>query len=89
MKEGLGIQVGEYVLSILLYSNDVVILSDSGETLQRILDVVIEYGYDINVKFGSEKSQALVVNRDDRDIGRRGDWLELRLRGHKSIGTQG
>lgn len=38
------------------------ILSDVDETLQRILDLVPQYGSDLNIRFVSEKSQVLGVN---------------------------
>lgn len=46
------------------------ILSDADETLQRILDIVSQNGSECNVKFGNEMSQVLVMNVDDRDVGR-------------------
>ena len=69
-KTGLGIKVGEEVLSILLYADDVVILSESDVNLQMMLDVVTEYGTDFNIRFSSEKSQVLVVNGEEMDRDR-------------------
>ncbi len=57
-------------VSILLYADDVVILSESEESLQTMLNVVTEYGTDLNVKFSSEKSQVLVINDEEMDRNR-------------------
>ena len=39
-KTGWGIRVGNEVLNILLYADDVVVMSEDHEELQKILDVV-------------------------------------------------
>ena len=55
------------IMNTLMYADDVVILSESKEDLQRLLDTVSEYARDFNVKFSSEKSQVLVVSGDETD----------------------
>ena len=58
-------------MSCLLYADDIVIMSECGEELQRMLDVVSGYGRDFNVKFSSEKSQVLVINGGEDDVERK------------------
>ena len=60
-------KVGDDRLGLLLYADDVVLLSESSEDLQRMLDITTEYGMDFNVKFSSEKSQVMVVNGEEID----------------------
>ncbi|MPC34629.1 hypothetical protein E2C01_028025 [Portunus trituberculatus] len=45
--------------------DDVVFLSELEDELQGLLDVVDGYGRDFRVKFSSEKSKVMVVNRSD------------------------
>ena len=66
---GLGVQVGNDVLSVLMYADNVVVLSENHNDLQEMLNAVTEYGRDFDVNFSKEKSQVLVVNGDDSDSG--------------------
>ena len=70
-KTGIGICVGADRLGCLLYADDIVIMSECGEELQRMLDIVSRYGRDFNVKFSSEKSQVLVINGGENDVERK------------------
>ena len=67
---GIGVNIGGRILNILLYADDVVILSESKDDLQKLLDVVSEFGRDFNVNFSKEKSQVLIINggEDDADL---------------------
>ena len=66
-KTGWEIKVGNEVLSILLYADDVVVMSEDHEKLQNMLDVVSMYGKNFDVKFSDEKSKVLVVNGENED----------------------
>ena len=70
---GLGVKVGDDVLSILLYADDVVVLSEHHAELQEMLNAVTEYGRDFDVRFSREKSKVLVVNGDASDRDR--TWM--------------
>ena len=65
-----GVKVGLDRISVLLYADDIVVMGDTAEELQNVLDVVDEYGRDFGVRFSSEKSKVLIVNRseDERDV---------------------
>lgn len=56
------VSVGEDKVCVLLYADDVVVMSKSAEELQELLDVVNEYGRDFGVKFSHNKSQVMVLN---------------------------
>ena len=64
-----GVNVGRDKINILMYADDIVVMSESAGELQRMLDVVSEYGRDFAVKFSREKSKVMIVNRseDERD----------------------
>ena len=62
-----GVKIGEDKIGILLYADDVVVLSESAEEFQKILDVVGEYEKDFGVKFSGEKSKVMIVNRSEKD----------------------
>ena len=65
MKEkGLGMKVGNEKLSLLMYADDIIIMSEKRDELQSMLDVVNEYSVDFRVKFGMDKSQIMIVNSD-------------------------
>ena len=49
----------------MLSADDIVIMSECGEKLQRMLYVVNMYGRYFNAKFSSDKSQVLVINRGE------------------------
>ena len=69
-RTGLGVKVGNDVLSVLIYANDVVVFSENHNDLQEMLNAVTDYGRDFDINFSKEKSQVLVVNGDDSDSGR-------------------
>ena len=69
-RSGLGMRVGNDRLSCLLYADDIVLISESAEELQEMLDLVAGYGRDFDVKFSSEKSKVIVINGDVDDIDR-------------------
>jgi hypothetical protein len=64
---GQGIKIGNDRLNVLLYADDVVIMSENRNRLQEVFDVVSEYGSDFRVNFSAEKSQVLVVNAGVED----------------------
>ena len=67
---GLGAKVGNGVLSVLMYADNVVVLSENHKDLQEMLKEVTDYGRDFDVNFSKEKSQVLVMNGDDSDSTR-------------------
>ena len=45
---------------MLLYADDVDVMSESAEELQSLLNVVDEYGSDFRVNFSCEKSKVMI-----------------------------
>ena len=71
-ESNLGIRVGNERLSILMYADDIIIMSESSEELQQMLNVVSEYSLDFGVKFGVDKNLIMVLNGDEDDIDK--EW---------------
>ena len=69
-KIGGGLRVGNEVLSILLYADNIIVKNEDHEELQNILDVVSMYGRNFYVKFNDENSKVLVVNGENKDESR-------------------
>ena len=59
-----GVSVGRDKVC-MLYADDVVVISESAEELQSLLNVVDEYGRDFGVNFSCEKSKVMIVNRSE------------------------
>ena len=69
VKEGnWGMRVGNEKLSLLMYADDIIIMSESSDELQCMLDVVNKYSIDFGVKFGLDKSQVMIINKDHMDV---------------------
>ena len=53
---------------MLLYADDVVVMSKSAKELQSLLDVVDSDGRDFGVRFSTEKSKVMIMNRSEDDM---------------------
>ena len=62
-----GVKVGEDKILMLLYADNVVVMNESAEELQSVLEVIGGYGRDLGVSFSSEKSKIMVVNRSENE----------------------
>ena len=84
-----GVRVGNDRVCVLLYADDVVVMSESADELQSLLDVVGQYGRDFGVKFSSEKSKVMVVNRseDENSIWRLGENVLEQTGEYKYLGV--
>ena len=58
-----GVRVGNDRIGVLLYADDAVVMCESADELHSLLDVVDGYGKDFGVRFSSEKSKVMIVNR--------------------------
>jgi hypothetical protein len=67
-EKGMGVKMGERRVTLLLYADDIVLLSETPADLQRMMDVVSEYSrkwrFSINPKKG--KSEVLIFGRKSR-----------------------
>ncbi|KAF2360092.1 Reverse transcriptase domain [Trinorchestia longiramus] len=69
---GFGLKVGEEKLNCFLYADDIVVVSELKQELQRMLEIVNGYSRDFKVKFGGDKSKVMVINGDETDRAR--EW---------------
>ena len=54
-------RIGNEKLSLLMYADDIILMSEKSDDLQSMLDVVNEYSVDFGVKFGMDKSLVMIV----------------------------
>ena len=87
---GSGIQIGDEKLSILMYADDIVIMTESREDMQECLNAVETYAVDFKVKFGAAKSQVLVVNGPDEpeEDWHIGDTVIKQTKEYKYLGVK-
>ena len=69
---GLCMEVENERLCILLYTDNVIILSECDIELQVMLNAVSEHSDDFCVRFIETKSKVLVINGMDDNVGR--EW---------------
>ena len=69
-EKGLGMKVGNERLSLLMYADEIIILSENGNDLQLMLGVVNEYSVELGLKFGMDKGQIMIVNNNQVDVER-------------------
>ena len=84
-----GVRVDGNKICLLLYADDVVVMSETAEELQSLLDVVSGSGMDFGVKFSSEKSKVTIIDRseDERDtVWRLGENKLEQTREYKFLG---
>ena len=60
LEKGKGIDVGGEKLAILLYADDIVIIANSAEELQRNMEIMTEWGRKWKCTFNKKKSQVVV-----------------------------
>ena len=89
-KLNLGIRIGEELLAILLFADDIILLAETPEDLQRLLREVDRFSRDVNIKFSAEKSKVMIVNERDGEGERRWQMEEEELevvQEYKYLGT--
>lgn len=62
-KLNVGIKIGEMTLDILLYADDMLLLSDNIIDMKRMLKVLTKYGLDNEIKFNGSKTTLMIYNK--------------------------
>ena len=77
-EEGLGVKEGEYWCGALLYADDIVLLAESSDELQRMLNLMGQYSEQWKFTFNASKSKTMVVGAtsDSRSWRINGEELE-------------
>ena len=60
----IGIKIGEEILSLLLFADDVVLMAENKEQLQTLLNEASTFSKDTQMKFGIEKCKIMTINKD-------------------------
>ena len=60
-KTGVGIKIGGDILSILLFADDVVLLTEAWEDMKKLLEEVGKFSEDREMKFGLD-----ICSHDDK-----------------------
>ena len=86
---GLGIRVKDDRLGILLYADDVVILAENEEMLQKMLKIVNDYGNEFSLNFNSNKCGIMILNKPEegREDFRLGNEIISRVRNYTYLGV--
>ena len=58
-----GAKYGKLVVSLLLFADDIVLIAENPEMLQKMLDVVYKYSRKYRFKFNSGKSEIMIFGR--------------------------
>ena len=64
---GVGVQVNQEKLCILIFADDVVIMAENMEDLQKMLDVIGNFSKDMKLKFEIGKSKVLIINKKKKN----------------------
>ena len=64
----MGIKVGEEKLSILLFADDVVLLTDNLDDMQKLLEETDKFSEDMEMKFAIDKCKVLMINGNENEI---------------------
>ena len=57
----IGVTVGNCKICVLLYADDIVLLSETAVGLQKLLNIVWNYGKTWHFSFGTKKCQIILV----------------------------
>jgi hypothetical protein len=63
-KSGIGCKIFKQYCGIIMYADDILLLSSSVQCLQRMLDLCAKFCFDLGVTFGSSKSYCLAMYPD-------------------------
>ena len=66
-KTGVGIRIGKEILNILLFADDVVLLTESWEDMQKLLEEVVKFSEDMEMKFGIDKCKVMTINGKEEE----------------------
>ena len=58
----MGIKIGKEILNILLFADDVVLLTESWEDMQKLLEEVGKFSEDMEMKLGIDKCKVMTIN---------------------------
>ena len=63
----IGIKIGNEILSLLLFADDVVVMAENKEELQELLDEAGNFSKDMQMNFGIDKCKIMIINRRQKE----------------------
>jgi len=61
-ESGLGIEVDNLTINILLYADDIVLLANNPADMQRMINLIETFGNSVEIKFNPTKTNYMVIN---------------------------
>jgi len=58
----IGIKVGDMVINLLLYADDILLISETKRDMQHLIDIVEEFGQLREIKFNPNKTNYIAIN---------------------------
>ena len=79
---GLGVRVKSNILGILLHADDLVLIGDSENALQEIVNITTSYAGEFSLSFNESKCGVLMINKQEggREESRLGNEVINRVR---------
>jgi hypothetical protein len=59
---GIGVKIGDMPINLLLYADDIVLISNTKREMQHLLDIVEEFGRAREIKFNPNKTNYIRIN---------------------------
>ncbi len=66
---GLGFRIGSYLVNIMLYADDIILVTEYMHQMQRLLNIVEEFGESLEIKFNPNKTNYMQINSHIRKRG--------------------
>jgi len=78
-----GVKVGGQLVNILMYADDIALLTETKKDMKILLDAITDYGHDKEIKFNGTKTNLLIFNKKSCKIGKKKqkeeDEIQLKL----------
>jgi len=88
-----GIPIGKLKIDIILYADDILLITDEKYKLSKMLNIMTKYGFDNEIKFNVSKTTLMVFNKtmgeNDKISKMRDSMIQLTLANEHIIQSSG
>jgi len=88
-----GIPIGKLKIDIILYADDILLITDEKYKLSKMLNIMTKYGFDNEIKFNGSKTTLMVFNKtmgeNDKISKMRDSMIQLTLANEQIIQSNG
>ena len=70
-ESGIGIRVKERKIAVLLYADDIIIITDNAEELKKGLKIATNFGKKWRCKYNTKKTQVVIFGKNRKE---KHDW---------------